>query len=114
MGNEPIKCLDERRRLAAPAVEAHGTAERDHRTGALRCLMGTVHGEHTAEAPAHETHRAAALVVHVTDLLFERAGVPAVESDVAPEAPCLNFVAAVLQEELEHDERALVRHEARQ
>jgi len=52
--------------------------------------------------------------VHVADLLLQRAGVPAVESDVAAKAPRLDLVAAVLQKQLEHDQRALVRHEARQ
>jgi len=114
MRNQAIERLDERRRLAACGIEGHGTAERDHGTDALRCLMCAVHGEQAAQAPAHEAHRPAALVVHVADLLLERSGVPAVESDVAPESPRLDLVAAVLQKELEHDQRALVRHEAGQ
>jgi hypothetical protein len=38
----------------------------------------------------------------------------AAKADVAPEAPGLDFVAAVLQKELQHDHRRLIRHEARQ
>jgi len=53
-------------------------------------------------------------MVDVADLLLERGGVPAAESDVAPEAPGLHLVAAALQEELERHERHLVGHEARQ
>jgi hypothetical protein len=49
--------------------------------------------------------------MHVADLLLERVGVLAAKADVAPEAPGLDFVAAVLQEELQRDHRHLVGHE---
>jgi hypothetical protein len=39
---------------------------------------------------------------------------PAAEAHVAAEAPGLDLVAAALEEELEGDERHLVRHESRQ
>ena len=38
----------------------------------------------------------------------------AAKADVAPEAPGLDLVATVLQEELQHDHRRLVRHESGQ
>jgi len=114
MRDQAIQRLDERRRLAAAAIERHRTAEGDDRADALGRLVRAVHGEHATQAPAQQAHLAAALVVHVADLLFERAGVPAAEADVAPEAPRLNLVAAVLQVELEHDQSALVGHEAGQ
>jgi hypothetical protein len=52
--------------------------------------------------------------MHVADLLLERVGVLAAKADIAPEAPGLHFVAAVLQEELQRDHRHLVGHEPRQ
>jgi len=112
--DQPVERLHERRRLAAGAIERHRAAKRDHRADALRRLVGAVHGEHAAEAPADEAHLAATLVVQVANLLLQRTRAPAAETDVAPEAPGLHFVAAVLQEQLEHDQRRLVRHESRQ
>lgn len=111
--DQPVERLDERHRLAPRGVERHRTAERDHRADALRSLVRAVHREHPAEAPAHQAHLAPALVVHVADLLLQGGRVPAGESDVAPEAPGLHLVAAVLEEDPEREERPLVRHEAR-
>jgi len=52
--------------------------------------------------------------MHVADLLFERAGVSAAEADVASEAPRLHLVAAVLEKQLQRDQRLLIGHEPRQ
>jgi len=112
MHDQPIERLDERRRLAAARVERDRAAERDDRAHALGRLVRGVHREQAAEAPPDEAHLVAAAVMHVAQLLLERGRVPAREADVAAEAPGLHLVAAVLEEELEHDERALVRHEA--
>jgi len=111
--DQAIERLDERRRLASGGIHRHGASERDHRADALRGFVGAVQREHAAEAPAQETHLAPAPVVQVADFLVERVGVLAGKADVAPEAPGLDFVAPVLQEELEHDQGRLVRHEAR-
>jgi len=113
VGDQPVQRLDEGGRLAAGGIEGHGAAEGDHRPDALRGLVRSVHGEQTAQAPADEAHLPAVLVMHVADLLLQRGRVPAAEADVAPEAPGLHLVAPVLQEELEHDQRSLVRHESR-
>lgn len=112
--DQAVERLHERRRLASRGIEGHGTAQGDHRSHALRRLVRAVHGEHAAQAPSHEAHPPAALVVHVADLLLEGAGMPVAEAHVAPEAPGLDLVAAVLQEEPERDQRHLVRHESRQ
>jgi len=114
VGDQPVERLDQRRRLAPRRIEGHRAAERDDRADALRVFVRRVHREHSAQAPADETHLAAAAMVQIADLLLQRRGVPVAEADVAPEAPGLHLVAAVLEEQLQHDHRALVGHESRQ
>jgi len=111
--DEPVQGLHEPRRLAALRIDRHRAAERDHGSNALRRLIGPVEREQPAEAPSDEAHLAAALEVHIADLLLERVRVLGAEADVAAKAPGLHVVAAVPEEELQREHRGLVGHEAR-
>ena len=51
------------------------------------CLVGAVHREHAAQAPADQADLAPALVVPVADLLLERRGMAGPEADIASHAP---------------------------
>jgi len=114
VGHQPVQRLQQRRHGAAGRVDADRAAQRDDVAHALGGLVRAVQREDTAQAPAHQADLAAALVVHVADLLLDRRGVPGPEADVAPEAPGLHRIAAAAQEDLQRHQRALGTHEAGQ
>jgi len=113
MRDQPVERLDQGRRVAALRIAADRAAERHHAAHALRHLVRGEHREDPAQAPADEAHRAAMAVVQEAHLLLERAGVLALEADVAPEPPVVDLVAAIAQIVLEHRHRAGIADEAR-
>jgi len=111
VGHQPVQGLDQRRRRASGCIDADRAAQRDHVAHAFARHVRAIHREHTAQAPADQADLAAALVVHVADLLFDGRCVAGAEAHVAAQPPGLHIVAAPTQEQFQPDQRHLAAHE---
>jgi len=114
MGDQPVHRLHQRGRGTAFGVDADRAAQRDDAAHAFLRLLRAIEREHPAQTPADQADLAARLVMQVADLLFQRIGVLGLKAQIAAQAPGLGGVAALAQIALQHPQRQLAAHEARQ